>query len=332
MKGHCLFEQFVTISYLLMVLKLLMEFIFSLFSYNLQVTWDEPDLLQNVKHISPWLVELVSNMPAIHLSPFSPPRKKMRLPHHPDFPFDGQIPMPTFSSNLLGLTSPFNCLPDNAPAGMQGARHAPYGLSLSDLHLNKLHSGLFPATFPQFDNVSIHNRPFNPSLTHKPHGNDDVSCLLTMGNSNHASKKPENGKGTQLVLFGRPILTEQQISLSCSGHTSSPVQDGNSSLEGNADKMENISDGTATAFHLPVSSCRYNHQDIDSVLETGHCKVFMESEDVGRTLDLSVLGSYDELYNKLANMFGIESPKILNRVLYRDLTGSDKQIGGEPFR
>lgn len=297
----------------------------------LQVTWDEPDLLQNVKHISPWLVELVSNMPAIHLSPFSPPRKKMRLPHHPDFPFDGLIPMPTFSSNLLGPNSPFNCLPDNAPAGMQGARHAPYGLSLSDLHLNKLHSGLFPATFPRFDNVSIHNRPFNPSLTYKPHGNDDVSCLLTMGNSNHASKKPENGKGTQLVLFGRPILTEQQISLSCSGRTSSPVQEGNSSLEGNANKMENISDGTATAFHLPVSSCRYNHQDIDSVLETGHCKVFMESEDVGRTLDLSVLGSYDELYNKLANMFGIESSKILNRVLYRDLTGSDKQIGGEPF-
>lgn len=30
-------------------------------------------------------------------------------------------------------------------------------------------------------------------------------------------------------------------------------------------------------------------------------------------------------------MFGIESSKILNRVLYRDLTGSDKQIGGGPF-
>lgn len=153
-----------------------------------------------------------------------------------------------------------------------------------------------------------------------------------MGISNHTSKKPENGKGNQLVLFGRPILTEQQISLSCSRQTVSLVQNGNSSSEGTGDKMENISNGSAAAFHLPVSSCRYNHPDIDSVLEIGHCKVFMESEDVGRTLDLSVLGSYDELYKKLANMFGIESSEILNHVLYRDLTGSVKQIGGELFR
>lgn len=255
----------------------------------------------------------------------------MRLPHHPDFPFDGQIPMPTFSSNLLGPTNPFNCLPDNAPAGMQGARHAPYGLSLSDLHLNKLPSGFFPATYPRFDNVSIHSRPLNPPITYKPTNNDDLSCLLTMGIS-HTSKKPENGKGNQLVLFGRPILTEQQISLSCPQQTVTPVQNGNSSSEGIADKKENISNGFAPVLHLPVSSCTYNHTDTDSVLEMGHCKVFMESEDVGRTLDLSVLGSYDELYKKLANMFGIESSEILNRVLYRDLTGSVKQIGGESFR
>lgn len=73
------------------------------------------------------------------------------------------------------------------------------------------------------------------------------------------------------------------------------------------------------------------NRDIEPSFEIGHCKVFMESEDVGRTLDLSTLGSYEELYRKLANMFGIESSEMLSHVLYRDLTGSVKQIGNEPF-
>ncbi|MBA0841551.1 hypothetical protein Goarm_004037 [Gossypium armourianum] len=57
----------------------------------------------------------------------------------------------------------------------------------------------------------------------------------------------------------------------------------------------------------------------------------MESENVGRTLDLSVLGSYEELYGKLANMFGIESSEMLSSVLYRDAAGSVKHTGDEPF-
>ncbi|GFY93334.1 auxin response factor 16 [Actinidia rufa] len=259
----------------------------------LQVTWDEPELLQNVKHISPWLVELVSNIPTIHLSPFSPPRKKLRLPQHPDFPLDCQFQLPTFSGNLFGPTNPFNCLPDNPPAGMQGARHAQYGLSLSDLHLNKLHS---------------------------------------------ETSEKSDAKGTQFVLFGKPILTEQQLSLSCSGDPISPVHNGNSSSEGNADKMANISDGSGSGTHLPLRStceglqwCKYSHRETETGLEIGHCKVFMESENVGRNLDLSMLGSYEELYRKLASMFDIESSEMMNHVLYWDVTGSVKQVGDEPF-
>ncbi|KAK6147003.1 hypothetical protein DH2020_017915 [Rehmannia glutinosa] len=216
----------------------------------LQVAWDEPDLLQNVKRVSPWLVELVSNMPAIHLSPFSPPRKKLKLPQHSEFPLDGQIPLPPFSG-------PFGCLPNyNTPAGMQGARHAQYGLSLSDIHLNKLHqSGLFPVGFLPPDRV--HPPTGGPSnhIVPDPGCNENVSCQLT-------------------------IAPEFQSELG---------------------------------------------------LETGHCKVFLESEDVGRTLDLSSLGSYEELYEKMANMFGIEVSEILNRVLYRDSTGAVKRIGDDTF-
>lgn len=296
------------------------------------MAWDEPDLLQNVKRVSPWLVELVSNMPTIHLSPFSPPRKKLRLPQHPEFALDGQLPMPIFPGNhLLGPSSPFGCLPDNTPAGMQGARHAQYGLSLSDLHFNKLQSGLFPVGLQPLDHAAMPTRHFSYPIIHKPSSSDNVSCLLTMGNCAQSPKKTIKSKEPQFVLFGKPILTEQQIS-SCSGDTISPVRTGNSSSDGNADKMGNTSDGSGSALNLQGAQEPSSCEGFEANLETGHCKVFMETEDVGRSLDLSLLGSYEELYGKLADMFGIGTSEVLNHVLYRDVTGAARQLGDETFR
>ncbi|KAJ4720783.1 Auxin response factor [Melia azedarach] len=269
----------------------------------LQVAWDEPDLLQNVKRVSPWLVELVSNIPAIHLSPFSPPRKKLRLPEHPDFSLINQLPMPSFSRNPLMNSGPLHCISDNIPAGIQGARHAQYGLSSSDLHFNKLQSGLFPLGYQQLEHTSYKD-------------NNEV-------------------KTPHILLFGQLILPQQNSSQSCSGDTI-----GNSLSDGNPEKTTISSDGSGSAVHqngpLENSSdggspwCK-DHQKSDLGLETGHCKVFMESEDVGRTLDLSVLGSYEELYRKLANMFGIGSSEMFSNVLYRDAAGSIKHTGDEPF-
>ncbi|GKV12200.1 hypothetical protein SLEP1_g23380 [Rubroshorea leprosula] len=308
----------------------------------LQVTWDEPDLLQNVKRVSPWLVELVSNMPAIHLSPFSPPRKKLRLPQHPDFPLDGHFPVPNFPGNLLMPNNPFGCLPEKTPAGMQGARHAHYGPSLPGFHFNKLQSDLFPAGFPPLDHTPTPNRTFNDGpIIQKPTMSNNVSCFLTMAHSSQSSKKTIDVTTPQLVLFGQPILTEQQISLSRSGDTILTVPTRNSSFKGNPDKMENFSDGSGSVvLHqgLPErSSCesfpRYkdNRQGAEPNLETGHCKVFMESDDVGRTIDLSLLRSYDELSRKLADMFGLEKSETPNHVLYLDVKGAVKHIGDEPF-
>ncbi|XP_054815537.1 auxin response factor 18-like isoform X3 [Prosopis cineraria] len=215
----------------------------------LQVNWDEPDLLQNVKCVSPWLIELVSNMPVIHFTPFSAPRKKLRLPQHSGFPLGGQFPIPTFSGNPLGPSSPSCCLSGNAPAGIQGARHAQFGISLSDLHLNnKLQLGLLPTNIQQLD---VHPGMSNGKIANNGENSQNLSCLLTMGNT-------------------------------CLGN--------------------------------------------------GHCKVFMESEDVGRPLDLSRLGSYEELYRRLANMFGIERSTMLRHVLYYDASGAVKRTGLEPFR
>lgn len=298
----------------------------------LQVTWDEPDLLQNVKCVSPWLVEMVSNMPTIlHLSPFSPPRKKLRFPQHPDFPLDGQFPVPSFSGTPLGPSSPF-CLSDNITAGIQGARHTQIGVPLSDLHLsNKLQMGLLPTSFLRVDpRAKIPDRMARSNMD----GNENISCLLSMGNSSQKSEKTDGQKTPRFVLFGQPILTEQQMSNDCSSDVVSKVTQGK------------ISGGTpwkTGSFALDredlpksLSGAQFlwkpGYHASELGLDTGHCKVFLESENVGRTLDLSVLGSYEELYKRLEHMFGIERLEMVSHVFYRDATGAVKQAGDEPFR
>ncbi|KAL9388550.1 hypothetical protein Peur_017155 [Populus x canadensis] len=298
----------------------------------LQVAWDEPDLLHNVKRVSPWLVELVSNMPAIHLSPFSPPRKKLRLPQPPDFPLLGQIPMPSFTGNPLRSNSPLCCVSDNIPAGIQGARHAQFGLSSSDLHFNKLQAGLFPVDFQRFDRAAPPSRISNSNFVGNTQNSESISCLLTMGNSSQSTKGSDT-KTPHILLFGQLIVTDQQSSQSCSGDTNA-----NSSSDGHPGKAISDGSGSASQQNGPLENSSggrspwyKDYQKTDPGLETGHCKVFMESEDVGRTLDLSVLGSYEELHKKLVNMFDIESSEMLSNVLYRNAAGATKHAGDEPF-
>ncbi|WOL04270.1 auxin response factor 18-like [Canna indica] len=305
----------------------------------LQVTWDEPDLLQNVNRVNPWLVELVSNMPAIHMAPFSPPRKKFRSVQPHDFPLEGQLPTSMFPGNPLGYsTRPLCCFPDSTPAGIQGARHAQFGVSFSDLHLNKLQSGLFHTGFHHLDRSTSLARISTGLIVDSPVIDNNLSCLLTIGHNSQSTKSSSNGKPPQLVLFGKPILTEEQISLSNSGDIVSPGATGNSSSDVNLEKMANFSDGSGSATNknlvLDNSSSdgfQWYRDHASELLETGHCKVFMESDDVGRTLDLSMFGSYEELYGKLANMFGIEKSEMMSHVIYKDAAGVVKHTGDEPF-
>ncbi|KAI7750917.1 hypothetical protein M8C21_003082 [Ambrosia artemisiifolia] len=155
----------------------------------LQVIWDEPDLLQNVKRVSPWLVEVVSSMPHIHLSPFSPQRKKLRLPQPPVFPqarTQTHHPLTSFSGN------PLSSFPS-----IQGARHAQFGIPFLDLNLttHKLQLGLFPSTLDPLD---------SPIYDGNGNGNDDdVSCLLTMGTTSpKLDTSDEKVKRPLFLLFG----------------------------------------------------------------------------------------------------------------------------------
>lgn len=129
-----------------------------------------------------------------------------------------------------------------------------------------------------------------------------------------SSKKKLGSNGSpHIVLFGQLILTEphnSETSSSCPPESSSEEDNFPTICKNNKDQKAELGLG----------------------VETGHCKVFMESEDVGRTLDLSVLGSYEELYRNLAEMFGIEGSEMLRNILYRDAAGAVKHAGEEPFR
>ncbi|CAN0916383.1 Auxin response factor 18 [Linum grandiflorum] len=248
----------------------------------LQVAWDEPDLLQNVRRVSPWLVELVSSIPMIQPIqpppplPFSPPRKKSRLLQQPfDFPLeDGRFQLPCYTSN--------------STLGIQGARHfSQIGASFSDhLRFNQ---------YPNFERFVI-----NPQCS----SNESVSCLLTIGSSSSSSEKPnEVQEKKEFLLFGQVILTQQEVE--------TRNQSSNRSSESVSQISSSESDDESAAGYC--------------------CKVFIESEDAGRTIDLTAFASYEDLYSRLADMFGLDRAVMLNRVLYRNAAGAVKRIGDEPF-
>lgn len=296
------------------------------------MAWDEPDLLQNVKCVNPWLVELVSSVPAVHLMmPFSPPRKKLCLSQAPppSFPRDGHVMAPLFSGDLLEACGDHRLCstPDGAPAGIQGARHAQFGISLSDLCIHKLQSGLLeagnqPCRLSSMDSIPGNHHPIR----------DDVTCLLIGNPSSSPGGEPCGAKVPQFLLFGQPILTEQQISLACGGEAAAPVSSGKAA--------ELLAAGSGSAVGPEASSndeslgCKDGHSAAAGPpgLETGLCKVFLRSEGLARSLDLLALGSYEELRTRLTDMFGFKTLEIKKHVLYEDATGAVRHTGAEPFR
>lgn len=236
---------------------------------TLQVTWDEPDLLQNVNRVNPWLVELISNIPAMNISSYSSPTKKLCFSTHPDFPRNGQISMSSLSGNTLCPRSSLSYVTNNtSSSGIQGARQAS-----SDIHFNK--SRLCPSLFSSITSSNTIS-------------NENVSCTFSIGSSsNHNNGEPKKSKKQHLVLFGKAILTEQEISMKL------------------------------------VDPSREQNKV---------CYVYIEGENLGKSLDLSMVHSYKELYLKLSEMFQIDEAYTFNHVLYRDAAGTIKRIGNEPFR
>ncbi|KAE9605883.1 putative transcription factor ARF family [Lupinus albus] len=88
----------------------------------LQVAWDEPEVLQNAKRVSPWQVELVSP-PSLHTA--FPPTKKFRAAQGLGVLSDREggsyFPMAWFTSSSMGHLNKTLLRSESFPVGMQGA-------------------------------------------------------------------------------------------------------------------------------------------------------------------------------------------------------------------
>nr|KYP70020.1 Auxin response factor 17 [Cajanus cajan] len=94
------------------------------------ILWDEPEVLQHAKWVSPWQVELVSNTPALH-SAF-PPTKKFRAADGSGVFTEGEggpFSMTEFTNSAMGHMNPAFLSYGTYPAGMQGARHDVFSAS-----------------------------------------------------------------------------------------------------------------------------------------------------------------------------------------------------------
>ncbi|CAA3027116.1 auxin response factor 17 [Olea europaea subsp. europaea] len=102
----------------------------------LEVTWDEPEVLQNVKTVSPWQVECVLPEPQFHSA--LPPLKKFKVQKTPGKLPDGEgvLSSPTTESTdlMIGQLNSSMFSYNSFPAGMQGARLDQFCATLSNSH------------------------------------------------------------------------------------------------------------------------------------------------------------------------------------------------------
>nr|KYP47512.1 Auxin response factor 17 [Cajanus cajan] len=178
----------------------------------LQVIWDEPEVLQNAKRVSPWQVELAS--PTLALHTVFPPTKRFRADQGSGllgeregdpFPMSGLFP----NSTMGHLNKKMFCY-DTFPAGMQGARHDLFSATnfsnfLNDnsyLYLGS--SSLVNNTVQRLETVSTElNIGSSQSDDLSPHSQSSLhsSCTEFTGTHNSNTKV---GSGS-ILLFGKII-------------------------------------------------------------------------------------------------------------------------------
>ncbi|CAJ1974165.1 unnamed protein product [Sphenostylis stenocarpa] len=191
----------------------------------LQVTWDEPEVLQNAKWVSPWQVEIVSTAPALH-SEF-PLAKRFRTAHGSGVFTDGErepFSMTRFTNSSMGHMNQAWWGYNTFPAGMQGARHDVFSASSfsnypRDMSRLCMGNSLGHNSFPGVNTLSTElNVGSSPSDELSPDSRNSLhSCVLDpVEKHNSNSIKPVSNS---FQLFGATILKPAQNGLSGTGDT-----------------------------------------------------------------------------------------------------------------
>ncbi|KAJ4963687.1 hypothetical protein NE237_023626 [Protea cynaroides] len=186
----------------------------------LQVTWDEPEVLQNVKRVNPWQVELIATTSPLQ-TPF-PPTKRLRVSQNLDLHTDGggglYFPMTEFTNSMMGSLNPSLFSYNSFPAGMQGARHESYYVSdLSNfvnnnsshqMYLDHPHGNKAPKSSVSTElNIGSTSQSDNSS----PHSQSSVDFFATELINNRNCSSTTKSSVCSFQLFGKIIQTSQPV-------------------------------------------------------------------------------------------------------------------------
>ncbi|VYS51361.1 unnamed protein product [Arabidopsis thaliana] len=228
---------------------------------QLQITWDEPEILQNVKRVNPWQVEIAAHATQLH-TPF-PPAKRLKYPQ-PGGGFlsgdDGEIlfPQSGLSSAAAPDPSPSMFSYSTFPAGMQGARQYDFGSFNPTGFIGgnppQLFTNNFLSPLPDLGKVSTEMMNFGspPSDNLSPNSN---TTNLSSGNDLVGNRGPLPKKVNSIQLFGKIITVEEHSE-------SGPAESGLCEEDGSKESSDN--ETQLSLSHAPPSVAKHSNSNAGS--------------------------------------------------------------------
>ncbi|KAK0575677.1 hypothetical protein LWI29_005056 [Acer saccharum] len=185
----------------------------------LEVTWDEPEILQNVKRVNPWQLEFVSTSVPLH-TPF-PSAKRLKFPQNSGLVTDGEeevtFPLRGLTDSTTGHMYPSLLNYNTFPAGMQGARQNTNSFfSLSNFISENTHQMCSDNTsginiVPKLKNVGTElNMGSSQSENLSPDSHSSAYSFGTELLGNQGCNTAKNG-ASSFQLFGKIIHTNQPV-------------------------------------------------------------------------------------------------------------------------
>ncbi|RDY04517.1 Auxin response factor 17, partial [Mucuna pruriens] len=187
----------------------------------LQITWDEPEVLQNAKWVSPWQVELVSTHPALH--PAFPSAKRFRAAHGSEvITTDGEgNPFSIFRNSAMGHLNHTLFSVGTLPAGMQGARHDVISASTISNYPSEMSHLCTGNSFgnSRVPRLKTSSREINVGSSQSEELSSDSRSSLHSCGTEIVGNNDCNSNSVRLVLFGNVIPVSVENGLDGTGCT-----------------------------------------------------------------------------------------------------------------
>nr|QCI44194.1 ARF11 [Lilium hybrid cultivar] len=318
---------------------------------SLKVQWDEPASVQRPERVSPWEIEnyiatTVSN--ANDTQTMLMKSKRARSPMKPPtlettsaFWYQGMSQLHDFSSPRSNGTRSIET---------QVLRHRPVenkcdSLSSSnagclDAWFKDLHSPIRRSSSSLNDGSLKFKESSLPTYSIRPGCVTEVTPLKTGGDVEKCNKLQGSGG---FRLFGFELVNnsntkpsndkamDAHASISC-GTIEDPIQV--TASVGDSDKQSEVSKASKELKHGQIVSPKEVQSRQNSTTRS-RIKVHMQGSAVGRAVDLSVLGGYDELILELEGMFEIEGQLRYRskwEMVFTDNEGDMMLVGDDPWQ